>query len=93
MNGNRTYAREKIIVKDWNGRNPIGTLVDVTEPDGKQTRTKTITGATLLGGHTPVIYISGSDRPIPLCMVKRAKLMPRKKAWHGKPHRGFDEKG
>jgi hypothetical protein len=45
--------------EEWNEKYPPGTEVIVTLDGGAQIRTKTRSDATVLGGHTPVIWVDG----------------------------------
>ena len=46
-------------VEDWNKNVPVGSIVKVRLDDGREIQTTTRSEAWLLGGHTPVVQISG----------------------------------
>ncbi len=47
------------VVKDWNAAHSIGTIVRVILDDESTLDTVTVSVADVLGGHTPVIWVSG----------------------------------
>lgn len=46
-------------VDEWNAKYPIGTAVIVTKDNGVQVHTKTRSEASVLSGHTAVIWLEG----------------------------------
>lgn len=55
----RTGRDSANAVKVWNERHPVGTAVKVLRDDGSVMPTKTRSKATLLGGHSAVIWLEG----------------------------------
>ena len=51
----RLYER----IERWNDRVPTGAAVSYRKDDGTLVQTKTRSRATLLGNHTPVIWLDG----------------------------------
>lgn len=45
------------LVREWNEKYPVGTLVIVTKDDLTEIRTVTTHEATMLGGHTAVAWL------------------------------------
>ena len=50
-----SYQEKEGMCLDWNQRYPVGTKVIVTDDDGNEHHTVTISEAEILGDHTPVI--------------------------------------
>ena len=54
----RPSQRElQLEVENWNLKHPIGTPVRVTKDNGTVVETVTISKASMLGGHTPVVWL------------------------------------
>lgn len=47
------------LVREWNEKYPVGTPVIVTKDDKTEVRTVTTHEATMLGGHTAVVWLNG----------------------------------
>lgn len=66
-NRNNTEARlrkqlkeaEQKMVDDWNARFAVGQPVEVKRDNGDILVTKTRSNASMLGGHSPVIWVEG----------------------------------
>lgn len=53
------YKRQEKLVREWNGKYPVGTQVIVKMDDETEVRTETVNEATMLGGHTAVAWLKG----------------------------------
>ena len=54
-----TPKQKQKIVDDWNDNHPVGTPVIVNRDSGEDFHTVTRSGADLLSGHTPVVWVKG----------------------------------
>jgi|BarGraIncu00421A_1022006.scaffolds.fasta_scaffold142198_2 hypothetical protein len=50
MNMKRHAEKQETMVKDWNEKYPVGTVVIVTKDDETEVLTKTVHAATVVGG-------------------------------------------
>lgn len=67
-----TTNQKQKIVDDWNDKHPVGTPVIVNRDGGEQFHTVTRSGAELLSGHTPVVWVKGLSGCWALTHVKPA---------------------
>jgi hypothetical protein len=58
---NRRILSQEAEVKIWNLANPVGTPILYTDDFGRQTATTTRSEASVLSGHTAVIWITGKS--------------------------------
>ena len=50
---------EQDIIDTWNKQHPVGTAVVYKHDDGRNIVSSTRSEAELLGGHTPVVWLTG----------------------------------
>lgn len=55
----RPRLNHGFFVKEWNDRYPVGTPVLVKMDDGSERQTRTRTPASVLEGHTGVVWLEG----------------------------------
>lgn len=65
--------RQRELVDAWNSEHEVGTEVEVALDNGTKINTKTVSHATLLGGHTAVIWVKGISGCYALERVKASK--------------------
>ena len=71
---NRDTKQEQIeLVQEWNTMHQVGTEVIVTADDGSEYKTKTRSGAWLLGDLTAVIQLEGRGGYYALESVREAR--------------------
>lgn len=67
---------------DWNGRHPIGTPVTLRKDNGETVKTITRSAASVLSGHSAVIFVEGVsgcyllDRVSPLTPTGKGRKKP-----------------
>lgn len=59
MSDKRTLAKLTRECDEWNAHHPVGTEVIVNMDSGEQRRTKTRSKASVLSGHSAVIWLEG----------------------------------
>lgn len=69
--------RQEKLVREWNEKYPVGTPVIVTKDDETEIRTLTRSKATMLGGHTAVVWIEGITGCYDLERVRADTLCPK----------------
>ena len=77
-------VREKHKVEEWNRQHAVGTRVTVTKDDGSREEDVTMAPASLLGGHSAVVWLQGLgsyrlDRCAPLAEPADQAVTPAKK--------------